>query len=51
MSGGCNCNRRTLATIEDAGLDIERKRIGVFPKSPKIVRPLLSGSAIRGDVL
>ena len=51
FSGGCNCNRGTLATIEDAGLDIERKRIGVFPKSPKIVRPLLSGSAIRGDVL
>ena len=51
VSGGCNCNRSTLATIEDAGLDVERKRIGHFPKSPKITSPLLSGSAIRGDVL
>ncbi len=51
VSGGCNCNRRTLATIEDAGLDVERKRLGHFPKSPKVTSPLLSGSAIRGDVL
>lgn len=50
-SGGCNCNRSTLATIDAGGLDIERKRIGTFPKTPKITRPLLSGSAIRGDVL
>ena len=50
-SGGCNCNRTTLRTIEEGGLDVERKRVGVFPKSPKITRPLLSGSAIRGDVL
>ncbi len=51
VSGGCNCNRRTLATIEKAGLDVERKRLGEFPKSPKITRPLLVGSAVRGDVL
>lgn len=51
VSGGCNCNRRTLDTIEEAGLDVERKRLGVFPKAPKITRPLLVGSAVRGDVL
>ena len=51
FSGGCNCNRATLSVIEQAGLDVERKRIGVVPKAPKIVRPLLVGSAIRGDVL
>jgi ubiquinone/menaquinone biosynthesis C-methylase UbiE len=51
VSGGCNCNRSTLTTIEDGGLDVERKRLGTFPKAPKITRPLLSGSAVRGDVL
>ncbi len=50
VAGGCNCNRDTLATIAASGLDVERHRIGVFPKSPKVVSPLLSGSAIRGDV-
>ncbi len=51
VSGGCNCNRNTVETIEEAGLDIERKRLGTFPKAPKIVRPLLVGSAVRDDVL
>ena len=51
VSGGCNCNRSTLRTIEEGGLDIERKRMGTFPKAPKLVRPLLLGSAIRDDVL
>lgn len=51
VSGGCNCNRRTLATIEAAGLDIEHRRLGEFPRSPKFTRPLLVGAAVRGDVL
>jgi ubiquinone/menaquinone biosynthesis C-methylase UbiE len=50
-AGGCNCNRDTLATIAASGLDVERRRIGRFPKSPRIVSPLLSGVAVRGDVL
>ena len=50
-AGGCNCNRDTLATIAASGLDVETHRIGRFPKSPKVVSPLLSGSAVRGDVL
>ncbi len=50
-AGGCNCNRETLATIAASGLDVERQRIGRFPKSPRIVSPLLSGVAVRGDVL
>ena len=49
--GGCNCNRDTLATVAASGLDVERHRIGRFPKSPRIVSPLLSGAAVRGDVL
>jgi ubiquinone/menaquinone biosynthesis C-methylase UbiE len=48
---GCHCNRDTLATISASGLDVERNRIGRFPKAPKIVSPLLSGVAVRGDVL
>ena len=48
---GCNCNRATLAAIERGGLDVEHKRMGVVPKAPKIVSPLLVGSAVRGDVL
>jgi SAM-dependent methyltransferase len=51
VSGGCNCNRATLGVIESAGLDVERKRTGTFPKAPKITRPLLVGTAVRGDVL
>lgn len=51
LAGGCNCNRDTLATIASSGLDVERHRIGRFPKSPRIVSPLLSGVAVRGDVL
>lgn len=50
-AGGCTCNRETLTTIAASGLDVERHRIGRFPKSPRIVSPLLSGVAVRGDVL
>ena len=51
VSGGCNCNRSTLATIEASGLDVERASMGRFPKSPTITRPLLRGAAVRGDYL
>lgn len=51
LAGGCTCNRDTLATIEASGLDVQRARVGRFPKAPKIVSPLLSGAAVRGDVL
>ncbi len=46
-SGGCNCNRDTLATIKGSGLRLDRAEIGRFPKAPRIVKPLLSGSASR----
>ncbi|MCD6725621.1 MAG: class I SAM-dependent methyltransferase [Solirubrobacteraceae bacterium] len=51
VSGGCHPNRDTLATIEASGLDVERHRLGSFPGAPRISRPLLSGSAVRADVL
>jgi ubiquinone/menaquinone biosynthesis C-methylase UbiE len=51
VAGGCTCNRETLATIEASGLDVQHHRVGRFPKAPRIVSPLLSGAAVRGDVL
>ncbi len=51
FSGGCNCNRDTLATIQASGLDVESASVGSFPKSPKIVKPLLRGRAVRADYL
>jgi len=44
---GCNCNRRTLENIEEAGfsiVDIEHDRLA---KAPPFVRPLIVGSARR----
>ncbi len=46
-SGGCNCNRDTLATIKSSQLTVEKAEVGRFPKAPKIVKPLLIGSAVR----
>lgn len=51
VAGGCNCNRDTLATIAMSGLDVERHSLGRFPKAPRLVSPLLTGVAVRGDVL
>ena len=50
VSGGCNCNRDTLATIESSPLTVEKAEIGRFPKAPKIVKPLLIGSAVLAAV-
>lgn len=45
-AGGCNCNRDTLATIQSSLLTVEEAEVGRFPKAPKIVKPLLIGSAV-----
>lgn len=45
---GCDCNRRTLATIEAAGFTVSRLEHSAIPKAPKFVRPLIVGSAIAG---
>lgn len=47
VSGGCNCNRDTLATIKASSLTVDRAELGRFPKAPQIVKPLLIGSASR----
>jgi len=43
---GCNCNRPTPALIERSPLEIEAIERGELPKSPPIVRPLVSGRAV-----
>jgi SAM-dependent methyltransferase len=47
LGDGCHCNRDTEATIGGSPFTIERIEHGRMPKSPPIVRPLLSGSATR----
>ena len=51
FSGGCNCNRATLRVIERGGARRRAQAHGAVPKAPKIVSPLLVGSAVRDDVL
>lgn len=51
FAGGCVCNRDTLATITASGLDIERVRHGSLPKAMKLMKPTITGAAVRGDVL
>jgi SAM-dependent methyltransferase len=45
LGDGCHCNRDTGATIGASPFEIENLEPGKLPKSPPIVRPLLTGSA------
>jgi SAM-dependent methyltransferase len=47
LAAGCHPNRDTLAAIEHAGFTVEAVERGRFPKAPPLVRPLISGRAIR----
>jgi ubiquinone/menaquinone biosynthesis C-methylase UbiE len=47
VAHGCNCNRRTLDTIESAGFAITNLERHRLPKAPPIVRPLILGTAER----
>jgi ubiquinone/menaquinone biosynthesis C-methylase UbiE len=44
---GCNCNRDTLATIEQQGFSVADVEHSTFPKGLKYVRPLIQGAAVR----
>ena len=46
LADGCHCNRDTVAMIESSPLKLERVESGELPKTPPIVRPLASGSAV-----
>jgi ubiquinone/menaquinone biosynthesis C-methylase UbiE len=43
---GCNCNRDTVATLEQSGFRLEDLKHGTMPKAPPIVRPLVTGVAV-----
>jgi len=45
---GCDCNRRTLAAIEDAGFTVSRVEHTTLPEAPKFTRPLIVGEAVAG---
>lgn len=45
VSGGCNCNRETLAAIEASPLEVVEVRQERFPKAPRIVKPMILGRA------
>jgi ubiquinone/menaquinone biosynthesis C-methylase UbiE len=47
VAAGCHPNRPTSATLGDSPLEIESLETGRLPKSPPIVRPLISGVAVR----
>jgi SAM-dependent methyltransferase len=46
LGDGCHCNRDTVATIETSALKLERVERGRLPKTPPIIRPLVSGVAV-----
>ncbi len=44
---GCHPNRATLEQIEAGGFEVEELERGKLPKSPPLVRPMISGRALR----
>jgi ubiquinone/menaquinone biosynthesis C-methylase UbiE len=44
---GCDCNRRTLPAIEEAGFTVTEFEHGTLPKVPSFVQPLIAGTAAR----
>ena len=47
IARGCHPNRDTVAAIAAAGFEVERVDHDRFPKAPRVVEPLVSGSAVR----
>ena len=45
-SGGCHCNRATLATIAASPLEVRSVTSTRFPKAMPLVRPAISGTAV-----
>ena len=44
---GCDCNRQTLAAIEEEGFTVSKVEPTELPKAPRFVRPAIVGSAVR----
>jgi SAM-dependent methyltransferase len=45
LADGCHCNRDTVAAIGAAGFELDGVELGELPKLPRLVRPLVTGSA------
>jgi ubiquinone/menaquinone biosynthesis C-methylase UbiE len=43
---GCDCNRRTLAAIEQAGFTVSKVEHKLLPEAPRFTRPLIVGEAV-----
>jgi ubiquinone/menaquinone biosynthesis C-methylase UbiE len=48
LGDGCHCNRDTAAAIRAAGFELGEVDQAELPKAPPIVRPLVSGAAVKG---
>jgi ubiquinone/menaquinone biosynthesis C-methylase UbiE len=47
FANGCHCNRDTVAALEASVLDVEQVERGEIPKVPRVVRPMVAGTAQR----
>jgi ubiquinone/menaquinone biosynthesis C-methylase UbiE len=45
LGDGCHCNRDTVSAISAAGFDLGDLVDGELPKTPPIIKPLVTGSA------
>ncbi|MFL5897264.1 MAG: class I SAM-dependent methyltransferase [Solirubrobacterales bacterium] len=45
LADGCHCNRDTAAAIDAAGFQVGGVERGELPKLPRLVRPLVTGTA------
>lgn len=46
LGHGCHCNRPTLDAITSAGFEVQSVERGRVPKAPKIVKPMIVGTAV-----
>ncbi len=47
FGNGCNCNRRTLDVIDNSQFKITDAKHGSIPKASRLIRPCITGTAIR----
>jgi ubiquinone/menaquinone biosynthesis C-methylase UbiE len=46
VGDGCHCNRDTVAMLGESPFDVQRIERGHLPKTPPIVRPMVTGAAV-----
>ncbi len=45
LADGCQCNRRTVESMERAGFEVEVEHVADRPLMPPVARPIVSGKA------